>query len=242
MKSTFDRLLVTQSTCCGVTDRGLNAADSGQLADAFITTLATDNNGFNTKINIEQQFAFDLEGNGGIATNIPANMRPVIQGFTGGITGNKVKSAGDKVQDILGIVANSNNTQRTTTGSFAGDVLEFIGKITDWIDRRPTLTAEQGDYILGIQIPYDTEVTKGIPIVDDVFAQRNFFITHGDQSKSQKVAKSNMVLAKRRFNPNATNSRRNGIKAAITDFAVMHDAQERLYNFTMKLIAVDSLI
>jgi hypothetical protein len=232
----------TASSVGGVTDRGLNAADSGQLADAFITTLATDNNGFNTKINIEQQFAFDLEGNGGIATNIPANMRPVIQGFTGGITGNKVKSAGDKVQDILGIVANSNNTQRTTTGSFAGDVLEFIGKITDWIDRRPTLTAEQGDYILGIQIPYDTEVTKGIPIVDDVFAQRNFFITHGDQSKSQKVAKSNMVLAKRRFNPNATNSRRNGIKAAITDFAVMHDAQERLYNFTMKLIAVDSLI
>tara|TARA_R100000458_G_C8047550_1_gene96182 strand:- start:23 stop:463 length:441 start_codon:yes stop_codon:yes gene_type:complete len=146
------------------------------------------------------------------------------------------------VQDILGIVANSNNTQRTTTGSFAGDVLEFIGKITDWIDRRPTLTAEQGDYILGIQIPYDTEVTKGVPIGDDEFAQRNFFITHGDQSKSQKVAKSNMVLAKRRFNPNATNSRRNGIKATITDFAVMHDAQERLYNFTMKLIAVDSLI
>lgn len=236
----------TATTVAGITDRALNAAGGKELTDAFIVSVeqfaSTDSATAATKIIIEQKFAFDLEDNGGIPTNIPYNLRPTIQGFTGGLTGNKVKSAGDKVQDLLGIVANSNNAKKRLSGSGASDVLGFIGDITSMLDLRSSLTVETGDYIFGIQIPYDTQVTKGQAVSDDEYSQRNFFITHGDVDYTQKVARSNTTKANRHFVHSATNSRRNGIKAVVTDFVVDHDAQERLYNFSMKLMAVDSLL
>ena len=236
----------TATTVAGITDRALNAAGGKELTDAFIVSVeqfaSTDSATAATKIIIEQKFAFDLEDNGGIPTNIPYNLRPTIQGFTGGLTGNKVKSAGDKVQDLLGIVANSNNANKSTQSSFVGTTLDFVSSALEMIDLRSDLTVETGDYIFGIQIPYDTQVTKGQADFEDEYAQRNFFITNSQQATFQKVARSNTTKANRHFIHSATNSRRNGIKAIVTDFVVDHDAQERLYNFSMKLMAVDHLL
>lgn len=236
----------TATTVAGITDRALNAAGGKELTDAFTVSVehfaSTDSATAATKITIEQKFAFDLEDNGGIPTNIPYNLRPTIQGFTGGLTGNKVKSAGDKVQDLLGIVANSNNANKSTQSSFVGTALDFVSSALEMIDLRPGLTVASGDFILGIQIPYDTQVTKGEAAFEDEYAQRNFFITNSQQTTSQKIAHSNITKANRHFVPSATNSRRNGIKAIVTDFVVDHDAQERLYNFSMKLMAVDHLL
>jgi hypothetical protein len=236
----------TATTVAGITDRALNAAGGKELTDAFTVSVeqfaSTDSATAATKIIIEQKFAFDLEDNGGIPTNIPYNLRPTIQGFTGGLTGNKVKSAGDKVQDLLGIVANSNNANKSTQSSFVGTTLDFVSSALEIIDLRSDLTVETGDYIFGIQIPYDTQVTKGQADFEDEYAQRNFFITNSQQATFQKVARSNTTKANRHFIHSATNSRRNGIKAIVTDFVVDHDAQERLYNFSMKLMAVDHLL
>ncbi len=233
----------TATTVGGITDRAYNSDGGKDLSDVFTTTVTENNYGVNVKINIEQKFAFDLEDDGGIPTNIPANIRPTIQGFTGGITGNKVKSAGDKVQDILGIVTNSQNytTNNPPTGitGVLEDTLSFLSKL---IVDRPEDIENVGDYIVGIQLPYDTTATRGKSTLDTEIAQRNHFTTFGEQTQMNKLAIKNHTHASLPFNSSAQNSLRNGIRAMVTDFIVMHDAQERLYNFVLKLIAVDTLL
>ena len=217
-------------------------AGSGQLSDAFTTELVTAGSGFDTTVKITQKFAFDMENRGEIYTRIPANIQPVINPFTGGKTGNKVKSAGDKVQDILGIVANSQNYIQNNNGTIIGEALDHVNGFVEWMEQRPTEVTGTGDYIIGIQIPYDSKVTLGLHALDNSLAQRNFFTTFGDAKSNEKTAVANNIHASVDFNPSARKHRTNGIKAVVTDFVTMHDAQERLYNFSMKLIAVDSLL
>jgi len=232
----------TAATVGRISDIDL-VAGSGQLSDVFSTELVTAGSGFDTTVKITQKFAFDLGALGEIPTDIPANIRPVINPFTGGKTGNKVKSAGDKVQDILGVVTNSQNFQQNETNTTIGDALDFINRLTTkYLDQRPEDITDSGDYITGIQIPYDSLATFGLDLLDGDTAQRNFFTTYGEKDTESKVAAANRIHASRPFNPSARTHRTNGIKAVVTDFVTMHDAQERLYNFTMKLIAVDSLL
>jgi len=232
----------TAATVGRISDIDL-VAGSGQLSDVFSTELVTAGSGFDTTVKITQKFAFDLGALGEIPTDIPANIRPVINPFTGGKTGNKVKSAGDKVQDILGVVTNSQNFQQNETNTMIGDALDFINRLTTkYLDQRPEDITDSGDYITGIQIPYDSLATFGLDLLDGDTAQRNFFTTYGEKDTESKVAAANRIHASRPFNPSARTHRTNGIKAVVTDFVTMHDAQERLYNFTMKLIAVDSLL
>ena len=218
------------------------AVGSGQLADVFSAELVANGYGFDTTIKITQKYAFDLGTLGEIPTDIPANIRPVINPFTGGKTGNKVKSAGDKVQDILGIVANSQNYQQNNPGTFAGSVFNAFNKLTEIMEDRPNDLTTNGDYIIGIQMPYESSVSFGSSSLDSDIAQRNFYITFGDATTLEKSGVKNDLHASLAFNPSARKHRTNGIKAVVTDFVTMHDAQERLYNFTMKLIAVDSLL
>jgi hypothetical protein len=79
-------------------------------------------------------------------------------------------------------------------------------------------------------------------LLDGAVSQRNFYTTFGDADSDEKTGITNTIHASLPFNPSARKHRTNGIKAVVTDFVAMHDAQERLYNFTMKLIAVDSLL
>ena len=232
----------TAATVGVISDFNL-VAGSGQLSDAFTTELVTAGSGFDTTVKITQKFAFDMESRGEIYARIPANIQPVINPFTGGKTGNKVKSAGDKVQDILGVVTNSQNFQQNDSGTRIAEALDFINRLTTkYLDQRPEDITDSGDYITGIQIPYDSLATLGLDLIDGDTAQRNFFTTYGEQDTESKVAAANRIHASRPFNPSARTHRTNGIKAVVTDFVTMHDAQERLYNFTMKLIAVDSLL
>lgn len=229
----------THSAVNGITDRNMNAAGGKDLSDAFSTTLTTGRN-YKTKIIIEQKFEYDLENNGGIPTNIPHTIRPLIYGFSGGVTANRVKSAGDKVQDLLGIVTNSQNYNTNNPPTALGNLLEGLSLLT--LFDRPEDIENVGDYIVGIQLPYDTTATRGKSELDTEIAQRNHFTTFGEQSQSNKLAIKNRTHASLPFNPTAQNSRRNGIRAMVTDFTAMHDAQERLYHFTMKLMAIDSLL
>ncbi len=222
-----------------ITDRDL-VAGGRVLSDAFLVEVT--GRYANVNVKITQKHAFDMGSQGGIRCSIPADLRPVINPFTGGIAGNKVKSAGDKVQDILGIVANSQNYQQNNNGTQIGSLLDGFNKLTEIMEQRPTDLTTNGDYIIGIQIPYESSVSLGLSLLDTDIAQRNFYTTFGDAKTNEKTGVKNDLHASLGFNPSARKHRTNGIKAVVTDFVAMHDAQERLYNFTMKLIAVDSLL
>ena len=237
----------TALTVGGISD--IEVAPAGfELSDAFSTELVTSDLGVKTTVKISQKYAFDLGSLGQISTNIPAHVRPVINPFTGGKTGNRVKSAGDKVQDILGIVANSQNFAQNNSGTMIGNAMDYFTRFSNkYLDQRPSDILDSGDYITGIQIPYDSWVTLGMAtlgpnVLDSNIAQRNFFTTYGDKSIDDKSAVANRIHASRPFFPSGRGHATNGIKAVVTDFIAMHDAQERLYNFVIKMIAVDSLL
>ena len=214
--------------------------NSSVLSDAFIVTIKGRYK--NTTVEIKQKHALDMGRQGEIRSSLPADIGPVINSFAGGITGNRVKSAGDKVQDILGIVANSQNYQQNNNNTFSGELLDVFNKFTEIAEQRPANLTVNGDYITGIQIPYDAGVTRGLSLLDRDVAQRNFYITFGDAKTLEKTGAQNNVHASLAMNPSARKHRRNGIKAVVTDFVTMHDAQERLYNFVIKMVAVDSLL
>jgi len=222
-----------------ITDRDL-VAGGRVLSDAFLVEVT--GRYANVNVKITQKHASDMGSQGEIRCDIPADLKPVINPFAGGIAGNKVKSAGDKVQDILGIVANSQNYQQNNNNTQVGAVLDGFSKLTEIMEQRPTDLTTNGDYIIGIQIPYESSVSLGLSLLDTDIAQRNFYTTFGDAKTNEKTGVKNDLHASLDLNPSARKHRTNGIKAVVTDFVTMHDAQERLYNFTMKLIAVDSLL
>ena len=230
------------STVGRITDRDL-VLGSGDLSDVFSVNLVAGRySDLLTTLIITQKFALNLGSQGEIRSNIPADISPVIHSFSGGKTGNKVKSAGDKVQDVLGIVTNSQNYQQNNNNTFVGATFDFADKFTAIAESRDEDVTGTGDYIIGIQIPYETDVTFGLNLLDGAVSQRNFYTTFGDADSDEKTGITNTIHASLPFNPSARKHRTNGIKAVVTDFVAMHDAQERLYNFTMKLIAVDSLL
>lgn len=84
---------------------------------------------------------------------------PLIAHFSGGIdpiTGTK--SAGDKAQDLIGILSNSNNFTSTLRTEIMNSINALgLGSVLTNI-HGPT---QKGDYINGLQLPYDSITTVG---------------------------------------------------------------------------------
>ena len=174
-----------------------------------------------------------LEGT--IQDNIPYAVSFESTGFTGGRAGKKVKSAGDKAQDLLGIVANSQNFQPNTQAP--GEISTTLVNAVE--NLRSYEASDKGDYILGIQIPYDSSATSASEIKE----QRNFFITHGkSKTTGSKLSSSNPYPASDAFNSTQNGARTKGIKAIITDLQLEHQAQSNVYNFRLQMIASDFIL
>jgi len=220
-------------------DRPVDALGSFTLDKVFSIDIGESSHGHQTRLTITQLYATSL---GRVNETInytlsPGNM-PLVQGFTGGKSGKKVKSAGDKVQDILGILANSNNFRTANTSGLGS----FVGNFVDYIQESLYSEVESGDYIRGIQIPYNSKVTKGESGLDSQVAQRNHFLTTGTTLTASKLAMSNDTHASNLFAPWATGSRMNGISGIVTDFNVHRDAEMKAYEFSLKFVAADITI
>jgi hypothetical protein len=170
---------------------------------------------------------------------LPVDKTPLIKGFTGGKSGKTVKSAGDKVQDILGILGNSQNMEP----NHGGTIEDFIDNITTALTEDFYSDALSGDYITAIQIPYNSLVTLGQSDLDTNVAQRNFFLTVGNPNTALKTSIANVTHASKRYRPMMGHtSERNGIHGIVTDFNVKRDAAMKAYEFSLKFIAADIII
>ena len=229
-----------------VSDRAVNAAGDTTMDKVFSTVVSTAADGSNTLLTITQVHKNDLGSLGlgaNLSTNLPPDKTPLIKGFTGGKSGKTVKSAGDKVQDILGILGNSQNFGTDNSGSTIGDFIEaFSGALTQDVYRQ----ALSGDYITAIQIPYNSLVTLGQSPLDTKshgVAQRNFFLTVGNVNTALKTSVSNITHASKRYAPyEGHTSARNGIHGIVTDFNVKRDAAMKAYEFSLQFIAADIII
>lgn len=180
---------------------------------------------------------------------------PEITRFSGGTTGGK-KSAGDKVMDLYGIL---NNSVTDAGRKLAGGVA-LVGGLAGAVLGAPAtggasvvaggsvalaglnvlvnpLDNDEKDYIIGIQIPYNSTITASD---GELYTARNFFMPTGfGKHGLDKTSVNNTKPASVEFD---TGNAFTGIQGAVQKMDISYDAGETVYNFNMIFAPVDVLI
>jgi hypothetical protein len=219
--------------------RPVNAAGDQTMDKVFTTAISQSYSEHNSRLTVTQVFPSSLGRlSDSINTTLGVGQMPVTEGFSGGRSGKRVKSAGDKVQDMLGILANSNNF-----GDFPNDVKKVASFLEGGLDflESQAYPTHSSDYINGIQIPYSTFVTKGKNALDAEVAQRNFFLTT-EGGTAGKLSSVNDVHASRTFAPGFHGHLKNGISGLVAGFTVNRDAEMKAYEFTLVFMPADIIL
>jgi hypothetical protein len=189
--------------------------------------------------------------------NSAAFNSPEITHFSGGTTGGK-KSAGDKVMDLYGILNNSvTDAGRKLAGGVAliGGIAGAVASIGSGPGAVAGVSAggsvalaglnvlvnpldnDEKDYIIGIQIPYNSTITASD---GELYTARNFFMPTGfGKHGLDKTSVNNTKPASVDFD---TGNAFTGIQGAVQKMDISYDAGETVYNFNMLFAPVDVLI
>ena len=189
--------------------------------------------------------------------NSAAFNTPEITHFSGGTTGGK-KSAGDKVMDLYGILNNSvTDAGRKLAGGVAliGGIAGAVASIGTGPGAVAGVSAggsvalaglnvlvnpldnDEKDYIIGIQIPYNSTITASD---GELYTARNFFMPTGfGKHGLDKTSVNNTKPASVDFD---TGNAFTGIQGAVQKMDISYDAGETVYNFNMLFAPVDVLI
>lgn len=185
--------------------------------------------------------------------NTPGFKAPYTTDFRGG-EDTKRKSAGDKAMDLYGIMQNSNN-KHGIVGGLVGTGLVLGGLAAGVLGGPPGIAAGTGmatagvdlvggaiggglghrnDYIIGLQVPYDSMVQAD----GDTYVARNFFRPVGITKKpSDKGSEANTLAASTKFN--FSNGNRVGIKGTVNKFDITYQAGETVYGFVIQFVPID---
>ena len=173
-------------------------------------------------------------------------------GFSGGVATPSAKSAGDKVQDLYGIL---NNTARrgsailggaviagataaavVATGGTAGVAIGAAG-VAGGGTAAVGLFTTKGDYPIGIQIPYNSMIQAAD---GDKYAVRNFIVPTGvSKTIAEKMSDGNANPASVEFD---TEDNMTGIQGTINSFTAVYDAGEQVYGFKLTFVPIDSIL
>lgn len=212
------------------------------MSNVYSVVLSESYNGHNARLTITQKYATSLGQKNKIITNLGAGQIPVIQDFSGGKAGKKVKSGGDKAQDLLGILANSNNFLNIQN-SRSDKINALLEMTTGFVQQTVYDTPDsQGDFIRGLQIPYNSLATKGKDTLDTEVAQRNFFVTTTNARTTDKISTANTRHASRQFSHTAEGHEKNGISGLVADFNMHRDAEMKAYEFSLVFMAADIIL
>ena len=172
--------------------------------------------------------------------------------FSGGVATPSAKSAGDKVQDLYGIL---NNTARrgsailggaviagataaavVATGGTAGIAIGAAG-VAGGGTAAVGLFTTKGDYPIGIQIPYNSMIQAAD---GDKYAVRNFIVPTGvSKTIAEKMSDGNANPASVEFD---TEDNMTGIQGTINSFTAVYDAGEQVYGFKLTFVPIDSIL
>jgi len=153
---------------------------------------------------------------------------PIISKFAGGSEGVR-KSAGDKVQDLYGIINNSSRTGYTNA-----KLMSSRNKLYGWGSQ----SAEaMRDYIVGIQIPYNSTIkAEG----GEEYVARNFFMPTGMYFGKDKTSEGNDYPAS--VDMSGLDDERRGIQGSVQKLDITYDAGESVYSFNMIFAPIDNMI
>jgi len=145
-------------------------------------------------------------------------------------------SAAEKVQNILGIVSNSND-------KVGKDSRENISEDVEWwgerFGNRFDVMKTNDDYIVGLQIPYESIIASG---TNQGRVLRNFFLTNGRTLSAHKGSEGNITLATAPFNSEGNGQGKAGIEVQIDAFDFTYDAGDNLYRGKISCLPVDAIM
>ena len=217
---------------------GLSHAFTATLnAGAFNETLGS------TRVDIEQDekgpngnsgtpVFWDMTSSG--SSNQLACKPPQFQTFRGG-EASTCKSAGDKVQDLIANVSNS-NVMGMVGHMLANETNDERKDVSlDFNSLDPTAGANQ-DYIVGIQIPYNSliQATGNTSMV-----ARNFLIVTGLTPANSQGSVANSLTASVEFDSENVYT---GISGTVTQFSVQYQAGNTFYEGKMKFQPIDMIV
>ena len=229
-----------------VTDMTASVIDSdktGKTGEAVLITQSTKGEDGN-------QFAFPSFKVGPIFNRSRKLKSPYIEKFSGGRASN-AKSAGDKVMDMYGILNNSAmraNDAMSSAIAHAQGGGSFLSKLVNHVTEQFAQLAvnvvtfggaalnsfsADGDYIIGIQIPYNSKIQSG----SDTYVARNFFQPSGIlKSAKDKGSEANTKPASTTFD---TRDEYTGIQGAIKKMDIFYDAGATVYGYRMDFAPMD---
>jgi len=214
----------------------------------FTTSISASDapNGGDARITITQSTAGKMTAEDSVKFENNANTELYYELFRGGRNASSsggIKSAGDKVQDLYGIL---HNTGRGGVGS--GIVRGIVGAISQTLaaiatggatvidtfgdDQDPT-SPLFGDYPIGIQIPYNSMITAPD---GKKYVARNFFVPTGNLGVDDKMSHTNDNPAGVKF---SEDDRFTGIKGTVQKFDVAYSAAEEHYTYQMVFVPID---
>ena len=168
--------------------------------------------------------------------------------------GTRSKSAGDKVQDLYGIL---HNTSRPGAAALGGAVVAAgfaaatvatggaaaiaaagtVGALGGGaVGGLVGLFATDGDYPIGIQIPYNSMIKA--PDGKE-YTARNFLVPTGFKGVDEKMSQGNKNAADVEF---STTDNMTGIQGAIQKFDVGYSAGEQVYTYQMVFAPIDGIV
>lgn len=226
----------------------LNALINASLSAHFTSTLVTSSvtSAITTKVIISSVVKSDAANTASpamTADNWPSEAkRPYHGKFKGGYS-ELTKSAGDKVMDLFGTLNNSNNggfgllTPFGAMGMAHGALLSLTNdtdeSLTNFTD------AKYGDYIIGIQIPYNSMVkATGSNKYDPV----NFFMPTGPFHSATSKDSSNALPAGTEFDWIGKDAEYTGIQGTVQKATFVQLGGEPIYQFTIIFAPIDVII
>jgi len=214
----------------------------------FTTSISASDapNGGDAKLTITQSTSGSMTAESSVKFENNGNNEPYNELFTGGRNASNTggKSAGDKVQDLYGILHN------TGRGGVASGIMRgVVGTISNTLAIIATAGAalEQGmlssalredilgDYPIGIQIPYNSMITAPD---GNKYAARNFLVPTGTVDINDKMSHTNDNAAGVDFKES---DKTTGIKGAVQKFDVAYSAAEEHYTYQMVFVPIDFL-
>lgn len=164
-----------------------------------------------------------------------ANKTPFFETFGGG-KDRTCKSAGDKLQDLIAYVGNA---------SLAGVSGKALGGPADPADPNSLIeadislaTRQTADYIVGMQLPYNSTVTSTATGTRD-YTERNFIIVTGRSNADQQDSGANTLSVSTLFDPTNPFT---GIAGTVVSMAFSYNAGENVYEGDLTFQPIDFIV
>ena len=156
-------------------------------------------------------------------TNVGVRKLPYVRVFTGGKATSTGLSSGDKVMNLYGVLNNSDNKT-------------IRSRLTDILPGVDEQQRKFADYIIGIQIPYDSIFHASGA---EKYSARNFFMPTGAFRTPEEKRTDSSEPAETTFEPDTPSGDFTGIKGTVQKATFTRLGGEPIWSFTIIFTPID---